>query len=123
MAITELTESTFADVLAENEIVFVDWWAEWCGPCRAFAPVFEHVAEQNPDLVFAKVDTDANPALSSSAGIRSIPTLMVFREQVLLFSQPGAVPASALEDLVDQVRSVDMDEVRKAMADHAGTGS
>lgn len=123
MAVTELTESTFADVLAENEIVFVDWWAEWCGPCRAFAPVFEHVAEQNPDLVFAKVDTDANPALSSSAGIRSIPTLMVFREQVLLFSQPGAVPAAALEDLVEQVRSVDMDEVRKAMADHAGTGS
>ncbi|HVM04276.1 MAG TPA: thioredoxin [Acidimicrobiales bacterium] len=123
MAVTELTESTFADVLAENEIVFVDWWAEWCGPCRVFAPVFEHVAEQNPDLVFAKVDTDANPALSSSAGIRSIPTLMVFREQVLLFSQPGAVPAAALEDLVEQVRSVDMDEVRKAMADHAGTGS
>lgn len=120
MAITELTESTFDDVLAENEIVFVDWWAEWCGPCRAFAPVFEHVAEQHPDLVFAKVDTDANPALSSSAGIRSIPTLMVFREQVLLFSQPGALPASALEGLVEKVRALDMDEVRKAMAEHAG---
>ena len=123
MAITELTESTFADVLAENEIVFVDWWAEWCGPCRAFAPLFEQVAEQHPDLVFAKVDTEANPALSSSAGIRSIPTLMVFREQVLLFSQPGALPAAALEDLVKQVRALDMDEVRKAMAEHAGAGS
>ena len=120
MAITELTESTFADVLADNEIVFVDWWAEWCGPCRAFAPVFEHVSEQHPDLVFAKVDTEANPALSGSAGIRSIPTLMVFREQVLLFSQPGVLPADALEDLVTQVRALDMDEVRKAMAEHAG---
>lgn len=120
MAITELTESTFADVLAENEIVFVDWWAEWCGPCRAFAPVFEQVSEQHPDLVFAKVDTEANPALSGSAGIRSIPTLMVFREQVLLFSQPGVLPADALEDLVTQVRALDMDEVRKAMAEHAG---
>ena len=123
MAITELTESTFADVLAENEIVFVDWWAEWCGPCRAFAPVFEQAAEQHPDILFAKVDTEANPALSSSAGIRSIPTLMVFREQVLLFSQSGALPAAALEDLVKQVRALDMDEVRKAMAEHAGTGS
>lgn len=123
MAITELTESTFADVLAENEIVFVDWWAEWCGPCRAFAPVFAQVAEQHPDLVFAKVDTEANPALSSSAGIRSIPTLMVFREQVLLLSQSGALPAAALEDLVKQVRALDMEEVRKAMAEHAGTGS
>lgn len=123
MAITELTESTFADVLADNEIVFVDWWAEWCAPCRAFAPVFEQVAEQHPDLVFAKVDTEANPALSGSAGIRSIPTLMVFREQVLLFSQPGVLPADALEDLVTQVRALDMDEVRKAMAEHAGTGA
>jgi thioredoxin 1 len=123
VAITELTESTFADVLAENEIVFVDWWAEWCGPCRAFAPVFEQIAEQHPDLVFAKVDTEANPALSSSAGIRSIPTLMVFREQVLLFSQPGALPAAALEDLVKQVRALDMDEVRKALAEHAGNVS
>lgn len=122
MAVTELTESTFADVLAENEIVFVDWWAEWCGPCRAFAPVFEQAAERHPDLVFAKVDTEASPALSSSAGIRSIPTLMVFRDQVLLFSQPGALPAAALEDLVTQVRALDMEEVRKAMA-AAGTGS
>lgn len=123
MATIAVTESTFGEVLASNDIVFVDWWAAWCGPCRAFAPVFEQVSEDHPDIVFAKVDTEANPGLSSSAGIRSIPTLMVFREQVLLFSQAGALPAAALEDLVKQVRAVDMDEVRKAAAEHAGTGS
>lgn len=123
MATIEVNESTFAEVLAENDIVFVDWWAAWCGPCRAFAPVFEKVSEDHPDIVFAKVDTEANPMLSSSAGIRSIPTLMVFREQVLLFQQAGALPAAALEDLVRQVQAVDMDEVRKAVAEHAGAGS
>lgn len=123
MATIEVTESTFAEVLAENEIVFVDWWASWCGPCRAFAPVYEKVSAEHPDIVFAKVDTEANPTLAGSAGIRSIPTLMVFRDEVLLFSQPGALPAAALEDLVTQVRALDMDEVRKAVAEHAGAGS
>jgi thioredoxin 1 len=123
VATIEVTESTFGEVLAGNDIVFVDWWAAWCGPCRAFAPVFEKVSEEHPDIVFAKVDTEANPGLSSSAGIRSIPTLMVFREQVLLFSQPVALPAAALEDLVRQVRSLDMDEVRQAVAEHAASGS
>ena len=117
MATIEVTGSTFDEVLAQNDIVFVDWWAQWCGPCRAFAPVFERASEENPDIVFAKVDTEANQDLSASAGIRSIPTLMVFREQVLLFSQAGALPAAALEDLVRQVRALDMDEVRKAMAE------
>lgn len=123
MATIEVTGSTFDEVLAQNDIVFVDWWAQWCGPCRAFAPVFERASEENPDIVFAKVDTEANQDLSASAGIRSIPTLMVFREQVLLFSQAGALPAAALEDLVKQVRALDMDEVRKAVAEHAGTAS
>lgn len=123
MATTEVTEATFAEVLAQNEIVFVDWWAAWCGPCRAFAPVYEQLSEEHPDIVFAKIDTEANPTLSASAGIRSIPTLMVFRDQVLLFSQPGALPASALQDLVTQVRGVDMDEVRRTIAEHAATGS
>ena len=123
MATIEVTESTFAEVLAENEIVFVDWWASWCGPCRAFSPVYEKVSAEHPDIVFAKVDTEANPTLAGSAGIRSIPTLMVFRDEVLLFSQPGALPAAALEDLVTQVRALDMDEVRKAVAEHAGAGS
>lgn len=123
MATIEVTGSTFDEVLAQNDIVLVDWWAQWCGPCRAFAPVFERASEENPDIVFAKVDTEANQDLSASAGIRSIPTLMVFREQVLLFSQAGALPAAALEDLVKQVRALDMDEVRKAVAEHAGTAS
>jgi thioredoxin 1 len=120
---TELTDATFAEVLADNDIVLVDWWASWCAPCRSFAPVYEQVAEQHPDIVFGKVDTEANPVLASSAGIRSIPTLMVFREQVLLFSQAGALPAAALEDLVAKARALDMDEVRRAVAEHAATGS
>lgn len=123
MGTTELTDATFAEVVADNDIVLVDWWASWCGPCRSFAPVYEQVAEQHPDIVFGKVDTEANPALASSAGIRSIPTLMVFREQLLLFSQAGALPAAALEDLVRQARALDMDQVRRAVAEHAPTGS
>jgi len=123
MGTIELTEATFDEVLAQNDIVFVDWWAAWCGPCRAFAPVFEKVAGEHPDIVFGKVDTEASPSLAGSAGIRSIPTLMVFREKLLLFSQAGALPAAALEDLVKQVRELDMDQVRRAVAEHAAAGS
>lgn len=119
MGTVELTEQTFADTIAGNDIVLVDWWASWCGPCRMFAPIFEEAAATHPDLVFAKVDTEANQALAGSAGIQSIPTLMVFREQVLVFSQPGALPAAALEDLIAQVRALDMDEVHRSVAESA----
>jgi thioredoxin 1 len=117
MGTVELTETTFAETIATNDIVLVDWWASWCGPCRMFAPIFEEAATTHPDLVFAKVDTEANQALAGSAGIQSIPTLMVFREQVLVFSQPGALPAAALEDLIAQVRALDMAEVHRSVAE------
>ncbi len=123
MALMELTESTFDDAVRESDILIVDWWASWCGPCRSFAPVFEEAAARHPEAVFAKVDTDANPGLSSAAGIRSIPTLMVFREQVLVFSQPGALPAAALDELVTKVQEIDMDEVHRALADRAAPAS
>lgn len=119
MGTVDLTESTFADTIGANDIVLVDWWASWCGPCRMFAPIFEEAATAHPDVVFAKVDTEANQALAGAAGIQSIPTLMVFREQVLVFSQPGALPAAALEDLIAQVQALDMDEVHRSVAESA----
>lgn len=111
-----LTQDTFESVIAGNDIVLVDWWATWCGPCRAFGPVFEAAAAQHTDLVFAKIDTEAEPALAQSARIMSIPTLMVFREGVLVFSQPGALPAAALDDLIAQVRALDMEKVHREIA-------
>ena len=116
MASVTLTADTFEPTVLADGIVLVDWWASWCGPCRAFAPTFEAAAEANPDIVFGKVDTEAEQGLAASAQIMSIPTLMVFRDGILVFSQPGALPGAVLDDLIRQVRELDMDEVRAAVA-------
>jgi thioredoxin 1 len=120
MAVTELTEATFEDTVGEG-IVLVDWWASWCGPCRVFAPVFEEAAGRHTDITFGKVDTEAEQVLAGAAGIQSIPTLMAFRDGILVFRQAGALPAPVLEDLIGQVRALDMDEVRAAVAAQAGS--
>lgn len=118
MPTLELTKDNFESTIAGNDTVLIDFWASWCGPCRMFGPIFEKASEENPDLVFAKVNTEAQQDLAAAFGIRSIPTLMVFREQVPLYSQPGALPAAVLDDLIAQVRALDMDEVRRKIAEH-----
>ncbi|MGW9551320.1 thioredoxin [Citricoccus zhacaiensis] len=119
MATVDLTVDTFGTTVAENETVLVDFWAAWCGPCRQFAPVFEAASEKHPDVVFAKVDTEAEQQLAAMAGITSIPTLMAFRGGVLVFSQAGALPGSALGELLDQVKGLEIAEVRRMAEERA----
>lgn len=112
----ELTQASFQDSIKPDNTVIVDFWAPWCGPCKGFAPVFDQAAEQHPDVMFAKVNTDVEQELAGALGIRSIPTLMVFREQVLLFSQPGALSAGQLAELLEKIKSVDMAKVHEEIA-------
>jgi len=116
MGVVALTAETFDATVKGDGIVVVDWWAPWCGPCRKFGPVFDAAADRHDDIVFAKVDTEAEQSLAARAAIMSIPTLMVFRDGVLVFAQPGALPAAALDDLVAKVRALDMDAVRSDAA-------
>lgn len=116
MATVTLTKENFDEVVSGNELVLIDFWAEWCGPCRQFGPIFERVSAEHPDIVFAKIDTEAEPELAAAFEISSIPTLMVIREQVLLHRQAGALPQPALNELVGAARAVDMDDVRSKLA-------
>ena len=120
MAVIDLTKENFEQVVTSNPAVIVDFWAPWCGPCKGFAPVFERVAEKHPDVVFAKVNTDEEQEIAGHFQIRSIPTLMVFRDQIIIFSQPGALPENALEQIVTKAKELDMEEVRQQVRENEG---
>jgi len=120
MSTIALTEDTFEETVTKPGITLVDWWASWCGPCRMFAPVFQAASEKHEDITFGKIDTEDQPGLSAAAQITSIPTLMAFRDGILVFSQPGALPAASLEKLIQAVRDLDMDEVRAELAQQQG---
>jgi thioredoxin 1 len=121
MATRRLTEQNFQEVLGGSDMILIDFWASWCGPCRFFAPVYERVSDKHPDIVFGKVDTEAERALAGAFQITSIPTLMIIRENVVLYARPGALPEPALEELITQARDVDLDEVRKQARKQART--
>jgi thioredoxin len=123
VATVALSKDNFEETVTSHDIVLVDFWASWCGPCRTFAPVFETAAERHRDIVFAKVDTEAEFELAAQFGIMSIPTLMAFRDQVLIYAQPGALPAPSLEELITKVEELDMDDVRRQITEQAGAAS
>ncbi|MHB8536180.1 MAG: thioredoxin [Sulfuricaulis sp.] len=121
MATLDVTQENFHQVVSGNKIVVVDFWAPWCGPCRSFAPAYEAASEKFPDVVFAKVNTEEQQALAAHFQIRSIPTLMIFREQIIVFAQPGALPAAALDQAIEKSKALDMDEVRREIEKHRTT--
>ena len=117
MATVNLTQDTFSDTVNDNDIVIIDFWAEWCGPCKNFAPIYDEISEKHEDIVFAKVKTEEEQELGASFQIRSIPTLMIFREKIILFSQPGMMAGPQLDELIDKVKQLDMDKVRAEIAE------
>ena len=126
MAVVELTKENFESTITSNATVIIDYWAPWCGPCRGFAPIYERVAEQHPDVVFAKVNTDEEQEIAAHFQIRSIPTLMVFRDQIIVFAQPGALPQGAFEQVIERTKALDMDDVRRQIGEKqaaAGEGA